>query len=315
MTFTSVQGLRFIAALLVLLFHLGIFYSGYKGVDLFFVISGFVIYYSTHSSIAGNTSLQRRKFLINRFSKIFLLYWTSLLVLYIVAPYPANLETLGSFLLLPGHKNILGVSWSLSYELYFYCLCFILFFVLNSKIANLFLRIAFAISFVLTVAQLTPWSLKGSWINFFAGHNLWEFLLGIMVGKIFLRQKRMNMRPFVLLLVVSSGAMIIASMKYNSAGSYLVYGILSFFMVLAAVETEKQFPFPSIFSKVINALGDASYAIYLFSPIIIIVFRTCHFSNIFIIPTVIIISYLIHFFYEAPLLKYIRRKNIPQPNR
>src|SRR4051812_24481767 len=124
MTLSSIQGLRFIAAFLVLLFHLEISYSGYKGVDLFFVISGFVIYYSTHLEKVANKAEQRKKFVINRLTKIFILYWSSLIALFSINQFPLDIHALGSFFLVPGHKSILGVSWSLSYELYFYFLFF-----------------------------------------------------------------------------------------------------------------------------------------------------------------------------------------------
>jgi peptidoglycan/LPS O-acetylase OafA/YrhL len=45
MTLYTLQINRFIAALLVLFSHLGLVYSGYKGVDIFFVISGYVMYH------------------------------------------------------------------------------------------------------------------------------------------------------------------------------------------------------------------------------------------------------------------------------
>src|SRR5688572_27360115 len=115
-TLYSLQLLRFIAAMLVLLFHLRLDPSGYKGVDVFFVISGFVMYYSAYL-------LKKPKayvFIINRLTKIFLLYWIALIFLFFVQPFNIDKNFLKTFLLIPGHHSVIGVSWSLSYELYFY---------------------------------------------------------------------------------------------------------------------------------------------------------------------------------------------------
>ena len=66
-TLYSLQLLRFVAAMLVLLFHLRLDPTGYKGVDVFFVISGFVMYYTA-------CLVEKPKayvFIINRLTKIF----------------------------------------------------------------------------------------------------------------------------------------------------------------------------------------------------------------------------------------------------
>jgi len=64
---------------MVLLFHLGIMRLGFKGVDLFFVISGFVLYYNYHLRPATTWQL-KRKYFTNRLTKIYLLYWTALIL-------------------------------------------------------------------------------------------------------------------------------------------------------------------------------------------------------------------------------------------
>ena len=117
-TLYSLQLLRFIAAVLVMLLHLEIMKSGYKGVDIFFVISGFVMYYSAFIRNPKDATT----FIINRATKIYTLYWFAMLVLFIILPFKINWQTLKSLLLIPGHTALIGFSWSLSYEIYFYFL-------------------------------------------------------------------------------------------------------------------------------------------------------------------------------------------------
>lgn len=147
----NVQFLRFIAAALVLTYHgaQGIaekmaidnpfrdvcLLIGFSGVDLFFVISGFIIY----SSNTGEIGLQHAtRFITLRAARIFLGYWPFFFIAWgmLHSLNPAKLERvniLSSFFLLPDKifATLINVTWSLSFELYFYCIFFVLFFVKN----------------------------------------------------------------------------------------------------------------------------------------------------------------------------------------
>ncbi|PWS33759.1 acyltransferase family protein [Pedobacter paludis] len=139
---------RFLAALAVMIFHYTFrgFYSGklsiidypsiswltkylYLGVDLFFIISGFVIFMSMKNSTLP-------KFIVSRISRIYPAFWvavtfTSLVILFSKDPkfiistkqYFANLTLFNSAV---GIENIDGVYWSLIIELKFYFLMGIL---------------------------------------------------------------------------------------------------------------------------------------------------------------------------------------------
>lgn len=138
----NIQALRGIAVMLVLAFHLLSIESNYghgyrlmsdywiigmSGVDLFFVISGFVMV-----TITGN-QFQRsgvvRKFLFHRITRIYPLYWLfTLLALTVLLARPDMLkrgfeahELLRALLLLPQNSlPLLMVGWTLIHEMYFY---------------------------------------------------------------------------------------------------------------------------------------------------------------------------------------------------
>lgn len=140
--FHSVQALRAVAALLVLLFHLqtveGKYSSGTlllptfihradAGVDLFFVLSGFVM--TTIAAGTYGSPQQAGRFLLQRSWRVLPLYWlyTSIVVvLMLVAPGMANSSyqdqsVVASYLLWPHPQlPLLTVGWTLIHEMFFY---------------------------------------------------------------------------------------------------------------------------------------------------------------------------------------------------
>jgi len=139
--------IRFIAAMAVLIFHYkskyietlqadtelaSVIYSvtkfGYLGVDLFFLISGFVIF----ASALKRTPTQ---FLISRTTRIYPTFWacliiTCLLILIYPDPPPISLSRfLSNLTLLHSYLDIAsvdGVYWTLLVELKFYSCIFVL---------------------------------------------------------------------------------------------------------------------------------------------------------------------------------------------
>ncbi len=137
----SLQLLRAVAAIMVAAFHLqaagatnagydgafSAFARGDAGVDLFFVISGFIIY-STAERRRGQSAAS---FLAARFFRIFPIYWT-VLGIYLAAAGAAALlgisvgfkfspaSLIASTLLLPHGAQIIDVAWTLAIEVLFY---------------------------------------------------------------------------------------------------------------------------------------------------------------------------------------------------
>ena len=112
------------------------FQFGMFGVDLFFVISGFVMVTVTRRKF--QQPRQAVTFLYHRISRIYPLYWFySLLVLAVFLLHPSfvnssqfgQVNILASFLLLPQkHLPLLMVGWTLVHEMYFYLVFFLLLF-------------------------------------------------------------------------------------------------------------------------------------------------------------------------------------------
>jgi peptidoglycan/LPS O-acetylase OafA/YrhL len=117
---------------------------GHLGVDLFFVLSGYLIYGSImnkHSFHVGNYSKRR----VQRIYPTFLVVFAIYLVLSLLYPnesklpagiWPQILYIGQNLLLLPGIfdiEPIITVAWSLSYEMFYYLLIPIVIFILRLK--------------------------------------------------------------------------------------------------------------------------------------------------------------------------------------
>ena len=79
----SIQILRFLAAFSVMMVHLPLFGFGAWGVDIFFVISGFIMMYVTESN--------ERNFLVKRIIRIVPLYWMLTMGVFSIAIFFPNL--------------------------------------------------------------------------------------------------------------------------------------------------------------------------------------------------------------------------------
>jgi len=137
---TNIQFLRFVAALMVVLFHTaphlrmsghsaGILFDygrtvGFAGVDVFFVISGFIMAWTTveKGGLPDAISFAKR-----RVARIYSGYWPFYLLAlgyfaYLGGHYLANADLIRSALLWPTELRhlLLPVSWTLIYEMAFY---------------------------------------------------------------------------------------------------------------------------------------------------------------------------------------------------
>ena len=174
----SIQGLRALAVLLVIAYHYGFpVKNGFIGVDVFFVISGFVITQSLLRNNTGSKLQDLGNFYIKRIARLFpaffvVFLFTMLAVLFFYSPnmgiqQNAIKGSLGAILglsnfVMPrisggyfgasGESNPFLHTWSLSVEEQFYFIYPLLFFFLlwvthrsNSKKIQNFLQILFAL--------------------------------------------------------------------------------------------------------------------------------------------------------------------------
>src|ERR1700692_1470903 len=157
----SIQYLRGLAALSVLATHalqwplaeikMGLLKTRRHGVDVFFVISGFII-----TTIAGGGRFNPRDFLVRRAFRIVPAYWAATLLITILAvAIPSQFRTtvptieglVKSLLFIPSLEPkapLLLLGWTLNFEAFFYLLFASLFF-LRSETRTLVLLVIFTL--------------------------------------------------------------------------------------------------------------------------------------------------------------------------
>ncbi|EAU9427399.1 acyltransferase [Salmonella enterica] len=220
----SLQALRGVAALLVVLFHYrGFFNDGAKGnptiwdklfspgiigVDIFFIISGFIMVYTTWHYMRGKASLVR--FLLNRAIRIIPLYYLCLVIAFLLEGamstfhYPDKVQNILSALTLyktstpPLYIDDGGtynIRWTLNYEIYFY-LVFALCLLVKHRVLALVTWGILVTSIIPVIAGYQPainvqgYPFSSPYFGFLTNPLLLEFIIGVIVGWLYIKIKQ-----------------------------------------------------------------------------------------------------------------------------
>ena len=282
-----IQLLRGIASLLVVFMHvtvnekeishqffLGDFFKfGGAGVDIFFVLSGFIITYTSRKGIGHFNKLL--PFLRRRFVRIFPAYWIIIGVFLLVqivlpsfykTPYIFTTENfLSTCFLLPGHTMVNGVSWTLTYELFFYALFSLAFFIPNKRIA---FSLSILYGVVLVVIPLLGYHTANGnyWMNLLVFPMNVEFIMGVLAAVIIPYLSKALSIPLVITgsIIFLTSAILSNEGFYLSADSFnrvVLFGIPSFLLITGLVKYELSKNITV--HNVLLSLGEASYSLYL----------------------------------------------------
>lgn len=245
--------------------------SGAAGVDLFFVISGFIM-----TSITMGRPRRPgdgRRFLLRRFTRIYPLYWVYfalILPLFLLHPDMVNSShgrpnLLTSFFLFPDvHLPLLLVAWTLSFELYFYLVYACVFSFLQGWRSNLAL-LAWGGTIAAANLLLHPTEAQPVLHLVCSPLNL-EFIAGCFVARM---AGRIGRTASAGCLLAGIAIMLIGTLQFGAAPVMFpslawvrvaVYGVGAALMVLGAVGLEavaRRAP------QVFVAIGDSSYSLYL----------------------------------------------------
>lgn len=345
---------RAIVAILVMLAHAnliidrnmfhGIFIPGWCGVDFFFILSGFLIYYSYSEKRVDGV-----KWLKGRFTRIYPTYWIYSAV--VITGHFA-LEKLGgvfvswismdaigiarSLLLLPtdvavNEMPIIPTAWTLSYEIVFYLVAFA--FVTHRK--KLFAGIT--VCWIALIILGKTFGNNGNLLLDFITSTLFvEFFMGMIVAKMSMRQVEIkNEKRYPVFVVIAGFTLLLFAwigtnieytlivkldriVKFGIPFAMIVYGFVTLELSRKNIEqeTEAKEKGRDDHKNVWRLLAVSSYSLYLIHyPLLLILARIGGAANLpsfvtFIISAAVcifvgIIGYGI---VEKPLTEWISNK-------
>ncbi|MXQ10132.1 acyltransferase [Microvirga makkahensis] len=298
------------------------------GVDVFFVISGFIIVYSS-DKLFGSPGA-RRIFLTRRMGRVVPLYWTATSLYLVVAlalPGALNSEVLepgfilGSYLFIPlarpdGHvQPLYSLGWTLNYEIYFYLL-FAAVLVWPKRRAVLVLVGTMSAAVVIGRMASLPQPLR-----FWTDPIILEFAFGMVLA--LLRREGLVLSRGLRAGLAVCGLILLIGLSDSAMPRLFAYGLPAALFVAAAALGADREGRETWLAGMGGALGDASYALYLIHPFSIragreIIARAGF--GTFIGPWVYIVlvlagavlaSLLVFRWYERPLTEWFRQRCEP----
>jgi exopolysaccharide production protein ExoZ len=326
-TLLSVQYARAVAAVGVLMFHAfnDANATAYPeqvlqaGVDLFFVISGFIMWVTTFKSDIGP-----KGFFGKRVRRIVPLYWLFSAIAVLTAVVAPQLgkstgaeHAIASFLFLPAvnpvtHKAepLLAPGWTLNHEMLFYVI-FALALTLPSRKRRLMAVIGLNVLLVV-VGLLTHGPLL---VSFYTNPIILEFIFGVIVGWIYTSGYSASRRVSGVMVTAGALTMVLFAAAWGQTVilRVLVWGIPAAVIVLGLALTENAKPVARWRSG--QFLGDASYSIYIVHGVMLAaLFSIVHHLGapdaVMIpvgVPVALIGGLIVYRYIERPMTNYLGR--------
>ncbi len=224
---------------------------GANGVDIFFVISGFVMIYT--QSINPKTTLNFYRSRILRIVPIYWLITSFIIIIYIFFPglfksFTIDFKSsISSFLFISQLTNnsnpIINLGWTLEWEMLFYLIFgMALYFKTIKKIISF---IFFMMIFIFLISKKLYFL---------------EFFLGVITGYIYINFRKVNQNIGISILIIGIFTLLMSinqSSELINYDRFIIWGLPATLIVFGAIYSKQ------IKNKFLLYLGDASYSIYL----------------------------------------------------
>ena len=335
----DINGLRAYAVATVVLFHFGVlgFAGGFIGVDVFFVISGFLMTSIVVKGI-GNNKFSLLQFYLSRAIRIipalFVLCITLLLLGWFLLP-PIDYQNLSKHIIssinffsninyylesgyfdTSSHNKLLLHTWSLSVEWQFY-LIFPIVTLLISRINSsrkLLVSTFLLVTIVSLIVSIFTTKKDPSAGFFLLSTRAWEMLAGGLI--FFASTHTINSKKLRNTIeVIGFGLIALSVYLFSSSTVWPSFNALvpvtGAMLILLANNQNSIFTRPKIF----QFLGKISYSIYLWHwPIVFFLYYNQQLDNVFLIVVGIILSivlgYLSYKFIENPTRKFLSKQSL-----
>lgn len=281
----NIQILRALAALMVVFVHCSILVapigiplhaveSFASGVDLFFVISGFIIVQTTQKQ-----SITPWSFMLNRIARVVPLYWLLTILTFAIALFFPNFlggtkavftYLLKSLFFIPyvredgSIRPILFLGWSLNYEMFFYVI-----FALGLFLQSPFRRaiaVGASILGLVVIGQLSGHNMSAE-AYIWTGPIMIEFVMGVAIGTFYAHLPASRQAALVgLVLAPLFLVMLILSSWLLPDMATIIRAPAAAGLLICALLMERGGL--AIKSRPLVLLGDASYALYLTHPFV-----------------------------------------------
>ncbi len=327
----EIDGLRGISVILVILFHAKIpfFTGGFFGVDIFFVISGYLIT-NIIVNLHNNEKFFLAKFYERRIRRIIpalyvVLFFLLIYNYFIQAPYFSkdlsqsifftpifiqnflNIYEGANYFNLSYDLKSLGHTWSLSIEEQFYFLypLLIIFFFKSSK--NFLFKLI-VVLFLVSLCLYFYTGVSGKYIGyhfFFTPSRIWEILFGCILAFQKWNFKNKTFIPTLgFFLILSS----VLAQHYLSQDLILRILIVigTGLLLISSFENRVFFINKILKNRIIVFFGLISYSLYLWHVPIYSIYRdffsynTSAYENFILVSITIIISFISYKFIETP---------------
>ncbi len=310
------------------------FYVGAAGVDLFFVVSGFVMIYVAEPLFGKGR--ESSKFLLRRIARIAPLYWLTSSFVLIQLAYlwtrtgslefvDASIESIiASFFFFPSTRpsgeigTFYVVGWTLNYEMFFYVVLSLLLVLSRSK-AIISLAIIFIVLACvnLMLAEILPAPLK-----VWSDPIILEFLYGVFIGVAFRAGIRISPTSALVLIVAGVAALVWVQFHAGALPRCVEFGIPAATIAMAA--TLLQWP-RGVYAllkwpiKWMSVLGDASYSLYLVHLHMFFIVRLAYREPISpyigpwgyaaaLIISSIVAALVVYWSFDRPVTQYLSRR-------
>ncbi|WP_162996546.1 acyltransferase family protein [Mucilaginibacter celer] len=332
--FNSIQVFRFVAALMVIVCHSSfytnerlakgsyIYGQGANGVELFFVISGFVMIISSQGFVSVKGGW--KTFAVKRIIRIVPIYWliTTFKLLLLLKTSGVVLHSqldfwlaLKSYLFIPAlnmdgeYRPLYGVGWTLNMEMFFYLL-------FGIALAFKLKPVRFLASLFIPLAILSQFK-KPGWpdVAFYADPIVLDFIYGMIAAKLILKGYKIPSQIAIVFIVIGllylfvPVAVIFPGYQVNQ----ITFGLAAFLIVYGGASVDGT---AIQFSRWAVYLGAASYSLYLIHPSVAPLIPTILnklgykqplMSVVLSVIMAVFVGVLFYRFFEMPLTNFFKR--------